>query len=305
MKCLITEKFHESGIELLKEKGTVDIRYNICRENLLECIGEYDVLIVRSDTPVDKKLIDCAKQLKVVGMAGIGLNHIDTEYAKEKGIAVFNVPDGSIDSVAELTIGLLLCISRKVYNAIDAVKKNHWDKTGFTGNQLKGKTIGLVAIGKIGSRVAKLCQAFGMKVMAYDPFIDPNLAAEMDVELVSLEDLLMKSDIISMHAPLTPQTYHMIGKNELGMMKEGAYIINLGRGGLIDEDALYDALVSGKIKGAAVDVMEKEPPGPSKLFELDNFIATPHIGAGTVEAQQYIAQSLANKVINYMKSLEA
>ena len=134
-----------------------------------------------------------------------------------------------------------------------------------------------------------------MKVMAYDPFIDPNLAAEMDVELVSLEDLLMKSDIISMHAPLTPQTYHMIGKNELGMMKEGAYIINLGRGGLIDEDALYDALVSGKIKGAAVDVMEKEPPGPSKLFELDNFIATPHIGAGTVEAQQYIAHPLQIK----------
>lgn len=305
MKCLITEQFHQSGIELLKENGTVDIRYNINREDLLECIGEYDALIVRSDTPVDKKLIDCGKRLKVVGMAGIGLNHIDTEYAKEKGIAVFNVPDGSNDSVAELTLALLLCISRKVYNAIDAVKKNLWDKTGYTGNQLKDKTIGLVAMGKIGSRVANLCQAFGMKVMAYDPFIDPSLAAKMDVELVSLEDLLMNSDIISMHAPLTPQTHHMIGKKQLDMMKEEAYIINLGRGGLIDEDALYDALANGKLKGAAVDVMEKEPPGPSKLFELDNFIATPHIGAGTIEAQQYIALSLANKVINHIKTPKA
>jgi D-3-phosphoglycerate dehydrogenase len=304
MKFLITEKFHECGIELFKKNGTVDTRYNICREELLECIREYDVLIVRSDTPVDKKVIDCGKRLKVIGMAGIGLNHIDTEYAREKGIAVFNVPDGSNDSVAEHTIALLLCISRKLYNAIDAVKKNHWNKTGYIGNQLKGKTIGLIAIGKIGSRVANLCQAFGMKVMAYDPFIDPDLAAKMNIELVSLEELLMNSDIISMHAPLTPQTYHMIGKKQLDMMKDGAYILNLGRGGLIDEEALYDALKKGKLKGAAVDVMEKEPPGQSKLLELDNFIATPHIGAGTVEAQQYIAQSLASKVIDYMKSLE-
>lgn len=304
MKCLITEKFHECGIELLKKNGTVDTRYNICREELLECIREYDVLIVRSDTPVDKKVIDCGKRLMVIGMAGIGLNHIDTEYARGKGIVVFNVPDGSNDSVAEHTIALMLCISRKLYNAIDAVKENHWNKTGYIGNQLKGKTIGLIAIGKIGSRVANLCQAFGMKVMAYDPFIDPDLAAKMNIELVSLEELLMNSDIISMHAPLTPQTYHMIGKKQLDMMKDGAYILNLGRGGLIDEEALYDALKKGKLKGAAVDVMEKEPPGQSKLLELDNFIATPHIGAGTVEAQQYIAQSLASKVIDYMKSLE-
>ncbi|NLM43500.1 MAG: hydroxyacid dehydrogenase [Clostridiales bacterium] len=305
MKCIITEKFHESGIELLKEHGTVDVRYNISREDLLNCIDKYDVLIVRSDTPVNKELIDRGKNLKVVGMAGIGLNHIDLEYCKEKGIAVFNVPDGSNDSVAELTIGLLICICRKMYNAINDVKKDHWDKTGYMGNQLKGKTIGLVAIGKIGSRVAKLCQAFGMKVIAYDPFIDPSVATEMNVELMALEDLLKTADIVSMHVPLTPQTYHMIGKEQLDMMKDGAYIINLGRGGLIDEDALYDALVNGKLKGAAVDVMEKEPPGHSKLFELDNFICTPHIGAGTIEAQQYIAESLANKVINHLKSLNA
>jgi len=300
---LITEQFNQKGIELLKKNGIVDIEYNICRENLLKKIRDYSVLIVRSDTLVDKALIDYGKCLKVVGMAGIGLNHIDVEYAKSKGISVFNVPRGSNDSVAELTMALLLCINRNVYNAIYAVKNNKWDKTGFTGNLLIGKTIGIVALGKIGSKVAEFCKAFRMKVIYYDPYIDACTMEKKGIKKVSLEILLKDSDIISLHAPLTNQTYHMIGKKQFEIMKKESYIINLGRGGLIDEEALYDALINKKIKGAAVDVMEKEPAKYSKLFELNNFIATPHIGAGTIEAQEYIAISLAKKIIDYFDNV--
>lgn len=305
MNVIITEKIHKEGIKLLEEHGNVDIKYGISRQELLECIKNYEVLIVRSDTPVDKELIDSGENLMVIGMAGIGLNHIDTEYAKEKGIAIFNVDDGSNDAVAELTICMMLVILRKVHLAIQDTRKGVWDKTGYMGRQLKGKTLGLIAMGKIGSRVAKLCQGFGMNVIAYDPFLDQKAASELNVELLTLEEVLKKSDIISIHAPLTRTTYHMIGKEELNMMKSEAYIINLGRGGIIDEEELYKVLKEDKIAGAAVDVMEKEPPGLSKLFGLDNFVATPHIGAGTIEAQQYIAISLANKILDYLKKADA
>lgn len=305
MKCLITEKIHEDGIKLLQENGTVDIRYGISRQELLECIKEYEVLIVRSDTPVDREIIDLGENLLAIGMAGIGLNHIDTEYAKEKDIAVFNVADGSNDAVAELTVGMMLNIFRKVHLAVKDTKNGIWNKTGYTGRQLKGKTIGLIAMGKIGSKVAKLCQAFEMKVVAYDPFLSPEIAASMDVELLTLEEVLKRSDVISIHAPLTKSTYHMIGRDELGMMKKEAYIVNLGRGGIVDEEELYNALQEDRLAGAAVDVMEKEPPGLSKLFTLDNFIATPHIGAGTIEAQQYISISLAQKILDHLNKVKA
>lgn len=304
MKCIITEPFNQKGVEMLKKSISVDIKYNICRDELLKCINIYDVLIVRSDTYVDKTLIDCGKELKIIGMAGIGLNHIDVEYATNKGIKIFNVPDGSNDSVAELTLALILCINRNVYNAIEAVKNNRWDKNGYCGNVLCGKTIGLVAMGKIGSKVANLCKAFKMNVLCYDPYIDLCVAENLGIKVVPLEDLLTKSDIISLHAPLTEQTYHMIGEKQFGIMKKDSYIVNLGRGGIIDEEALYNALVNGKIKGAAVDVMESEPANYSKLFGLDNFIATPHIGAGTIEAQEYISVSLATRIINHINTLE-
>lgn len=300
MKCIITERIHSDGIKLMEEHGTVDLKYGIKRNELYDCIENYTILIVRSDTPVDKELINAGLNLKVVGMAGIGLNHIDTEYCKEKGIAVFNVPDGSSDSVSELTIGMMINIARKVNIAAQDTKKGLWNKTGYMGNQLRGKTLGLIAMGKIGSKVAKLCQAFNMDIIAYDPYLKPEIAKDMGIRLLHLKELLEESDFISIHTPLTKETYHMIGEKELSLLKESAYIFNLGRGGIIDEEALYNALKENKLAGAALDVMEKEPPGLSKLFKLDNVIVTPHIGAGTYEAQSYISVSLVRKILNHL-----
>lgn len=302
MKCIITEQLDETGIKMLNEFGEVRLAYGIARKELLQVIKDFDVLIVRSDTPVDKELIDKGVNLKVVGMAGIGLNHIDTEYAKAKNIQVFNVVDGSIDSVAEMTIGMMINIARKLSKASYDTKNKIWNKTGYLGNQLKGKTLGLIAMGKIGSRVATLAQAIGMEVIVYDPYLDPKIAEQMNVKLKSLIELLEEADVISIHTPLTKDTYHMIGEKEINTLKKGSYIINLGRGGIIDEDVLYHALKNGQLAGAALDVLEVEPNCDSKLFTLDNVIITPHIGAGTVEAQQNIARSLANKVIDYLSN---
>jgi len=302
MKIIITEKIHDAGIKLLKKYADVDCRFDIFHQELLECLEDYDAMIVRAATKVDKEVIDRGKNLKAIGMAGIGLNHIDVNYAKEKGIGVFNVPDGSNDSVAELTMALILNIVRKVNTAAFSTKyKNEWDKHAYVGRQLKDKVLGIIALGKIGSKVAKFCQAFGMKVISFDPFLDKAKAEELNVELVEMDELLARADIISIHAPLTKQTYHLIGEEQIKKMKKGSYIINLGRGGIVDEESLYKALEQGHLAGAAVDVMEQEPPGKSKLFELDNFIATPHIGAGTVEAQQYIATSVAEKIVHHLE----
>lgn len=303
IKVLITEVIHEEGIKYLEEIVQVDCRFGISQEELLCIISEYDGMIVRSDTKVDRKIIDAGTKLKVVGMAGIGLNHIDLEYAKEKNVAVYNVKDGSNDSVAELTIGLMLNMVRKINEAVNAIKlNNQWDKYGYTGVELKEKTLGIIALGKTGSRVAKVCQALGMEVIAYDPYIDKAKAAKIGVSLVGFDEFLEKADVISIHAPLTKKTYHLIGEEQIKKMKKGSYILNLGRGGIINEKALYIALLEGHLAGAAVDVMEIEPPGKSKLFELDNFIVTPHIGAGTLEAQQYISMKIAKKVLNRMVS---
>lgn len=300
MKCIITEEFDAIGINMLNELGEVNLSYGITREALLEVIKDYDVLIVRSDTPVDKELIDKGVNLKIIGMAGIGLNHIDTKYAKDKNIQVFNVLDGSNDSVAEMTIGMMINIARKINKASNDTKNKIWNKTGYLGSQLKDKTLGLIAMGKIGSKVAALAQSFGMRVIAYDPYLDIEIAKKINVELKPLSKILEESDFISIHAPLTKDTYKMIGEKEMNVLKKGSYIINLGRGGIIDEEALYNALKNGRLAGAALDVLEVEPNYNSRLFALDNVIITPHIGAGTIEAQQNIAKALGSKIINYM-----
>lgn len=298
MKCLITEKIDDKGIELLKKDFQVDLAYGKSIEEIKEIIGEYEVLLVRAATPVDKEMIDLGKNLKIIGMAGIGLNHIDTEYAKSKDIKILNVADGSTTSVAELAMTLILASFRKLYPAVSATKDGKWDKIGFTGNQLDGKTIGILSLGKIGFRVAELCQAFNMDVIAYDPYLKPEIAEKINVKLLPLEEVLKQSDLISIHTPLMKETYHMIGEKEINLMKDGSFLFNLGRGGIVDEEALYKALMSGKLKAAAADVMENEPPTQEdqKLLKADNFIATCHIGAGTEEAQAYIAESLANQV---------
>ncbi len=300
MKCLITEKINDKGINLLKENGVkVDLAYDKNREEIKEIIGDYDVLLVRAETQVDKELIDLGKNLKVIGMNGIGLNHIDVEHAKSKGIKVVNVADGSITAVAELAFTLMLGTVRKLYPAVSATKSGKWDKTGFTGNQLNEKTLGILSLGKIGFRVAEIAQAFNMKVIAFDPYLNPEIARRINVELLPLEEVLTQADLITIHTPLTKETYHMIGEEEINLMKDGSFLFNLGRGGIVDERALYEALVSGKLAAAAADVMECEPPTEedAKLLQLDNFMATCHIGAGTVEAQEYISYSLASQTL--------
>jgi phosphoglycerate dehydrogenase len=303
MKCLVTELFNQSGIDVFEKNGVeVTLAYGKSIPEITDMVKDYEILVVRAETPVQKPMIDAGVKLKAIGMAGIGLNHIDVEYAKSKGIAVFNVPDGSTTAVSELAIGTMLNVLRKIGNANNFVKAGNWNKTGFTGNEIKNKTVGILSLGRIGFRVAEICLAFGAKeIVTYDPYLKQEVADKIGARILPLDEVLKVADIVSIHTPLTPETKHMIGKEQLSLMKDGSFLFNLGRGGIVDEEALYDALTSGKLAGSGFDVMEIEPPAKdNKLFKLDNFSITCHIGAGTKEAQIYIADSLANQIMNYI-----
>jgi D-3-phosphoglycerate dehydrogenase len=305
MRAIITETFHSSGVKMLEKYMDVECDFQISREELKKKIKDYDVAIIRSAIKFDRELLEYGEKLKIIGMAGIGTDHIDKDYCKEREIAIFNVPEGSNNAVAELAMALILNVIRKVHPAVKSVKENYqWDKTFYVGRELKGKTLGIIAIGKIGSRLAKFAQAFDMKVIAFDPYIPAEKAQAINIKLVELEELFSQADIISIHAPLTKQTHHMISKEQIDKMKDGIYLFNFGRGPIIDEESLYIALKNGKFAGVGVDVMEKEPPGKSKLFEFDNFIATPHIGAGTVEAQKYISEAISKQVLTHLKLID-
>ena len=304
MKCLVTELFNQAGIDIFEKNGVeVTLAYGKSLDEIKAMVKDFDLLVVRAATPVQKDMIDAGVKLRAIGMAGIGLNHIDVEYARTKGIEVFNVPDGSTTAVSELAIGTMLNVLRRIGNANSFVKAGNWDKTGFTGNEIKNKTVGILSLGKIGFKVAEICLAFGAKqILTYDPYLKQEIADKIGAKILPLDEVLKASDIVSIHTPLTPETKHMIGKAQLDIMKKGSYLFNLGRGGIVDEEALYDALKSGKLAGAGFDVMEQEPPAKdNKLFTLDNFSITCHIGAGTVEAQIYIAESLATKMLNHVK----
>lgn len=295
-RILITEPIDPAGIAGFKEYAEVTLAFDADRAELLNLVGDYDALVVRVKHQIDREVIDRGTRLKVIAMNGIGLNHIDVNYASEKGIAVLNVPDASNDSVAELTIGLMLNLARHITPAFASVREGEWNKHAFIGHELHGKTLGIVALGKIGSRVARIAQAMGMQVIAYDPFLTPEAAAALKVELVSLQELLSRADVVSIHAPLTKETYHLIGARELAQMKKGAFLVNAGRGGIVDEEALYNALASGHLGGFAGDVMEVEPPGKNKLFDLPNVVVTPHIGGSTYEAQRRIGLRLVEEI---------
>lgn len=301
MKVLIPEKIHDDGIALLQKYVEVECRFGITQQEFAGIIDQYEAVVIRGLHYLDKTVIDRAVKLKVIGVNAIGLSIVDVDYAKEKGIGVYNVPDGSIDAVAELTMALMLNLVRKVHGAVNSVmSEGKWDKHSFTGIQLKDKVLGIVSLGKIGSRVACLAQAFDMKVIAFDPYMDSAKAAELGVELVKLGELMSRADIVSVHSPLTKETHHLIGKEQLRGMKNGAYLVSIGRGGVVDEESLYEALKSGHLAGAALDVLEKEPPKANKLFALDNLICTPHIGGSAMEAQKFISKSIAEKVLRHL-----
>lgn len=298
MKIIICDKTEKEYIEQMRAAGlTVDVRDDITPEQLLVELPNYDGMVVRSRTKVRKDLIDVCPNLKVILRGGAGLDTIDHEYAKEKGITVMNTPLANSKSVAELTIGYMLMMARSLYAASATMKAEKWDKKSFNGDEIGGKTLGLIGIGNIGKEVTKRALAMEMTVVAYDPYVKEMAG----VKLVSLDELLAQADYISLHLPKTKESSNMIGKEQFAKMKNGVRIVNCARGGIVNEEALYEALTSGKVAGAALDVFNEEPPTDWKLAKLDNVIASPHIGAATKEAQARVGAEVAEKLIAFAK----
>ncbi|WP_406535602.1 phosphoglycerate dehydrogenase [Methanobrevibacter sp.] len=302
MKVLIADAINEQGIENLKEVAEVTVDTSITPEELANTIHEYDGIIVRSRTKVTADIIEKADNLQIIARAGVGVDNIDLDAATEKGIMVVNSPESTSVTVAEHTMGLILAMARKISIADKSVKEGKWEKKKFMGVELRNKTLGVIGMGRIGSQVVNRCQAFGMDAMAYDPYLPEEVAKQMGVVLTDLETVLVNADFITIHVPLTPETKHSISTEQFEMMKDTAFIVNCARGGVIDEEALYDALANDKIGGAALDVYENEPPAEdSKLFELDNIVLTPHIAASTKEAQRDAAIIVADEIIDLAK----
>lgn len=298
MKIIICDKTEKEYIEQMRAAGlTVDVRDDITPEQLMVELPNYEGMVVRSRTKVRKDLIDVCPNLKVILRGGAGLDTIDHEYAKEKGIAVMNTPLANSKSVAELAIGYMLMMARSLYKASSTMKADTWDKKSFNGDEIGGKTLGLIGIGNIGKEVTKRALAMEMTVVAYDPYVKEMAG----VKLVSLDELLAQSDYISLHLPKTKESSNMIGAEQFAKMKNGVRIVNCARGGIVNEEALYEALTSGKVAGAALDVFNEEPPTDWKLAKLDNVIASPHIGAATKEAQARVGAEVAEKLIAFAK----
>jgi D-3-phosphoglycerate dehydrogenase len=297
LRVLVPEKIEERGIALLRDAGIEVDEKTVDAEQLLGVIGDYDGLIVRSATKVTREVIDAGTNLKVVGRAGIGVDNVDVDAATRKGIVVVNTPQGNITSTAEHTVAMMLACVRQIPQAHASLVSGKWEKKRFEGHELNGKTLGIVGLGRIGALVAQRCHAFGMDVIARDPYIAPQRAQRMGIELVEMDELLARSDVITLHVVKTPETLHMIGAAELEKCKDGAIIVNISRGGVVDEQALADAIKAGKVGGAALDVFETEPLTSSPLFELDTVVVTPHIAAQTEEAQDKAGVIAAEQVL--------
>lgn len=294
------------AMDMLEESGLFEItQEHLDKEELLKIIPDIEFLVVRSATKVTADILKAGKKLKVVGRAGVGLDNVDVPTAEELGIRVYNTPGANAISVAELTIGLLIALMRHIPRGTNGLKEGKWEKKKLKGHEIYGKTLGLIGFGAIGRETAKRAMAFGMKIVVFDPYVK---STELDVELVkSLDDVLVKADVVSLHIPLTPRTLHIIGEKEIEKMKDGAVIINAARGGVVDEQALYDALIAGKLAGAALDVFEVEPPVDElrrKLLGLPNVVATPHVGASTYEGQERVGIEMAKKLIEVAKEIE-
>jgi len=300
LKILLCDPIEAEGIRKLKEAGfSVDAKPTISYDELKKTVPNYDVLIVRSRTHVNKEVLDAGTRLKAVGRAGAGLDNIDVEIAQKKGLKILNTPEAPAEAVAELTMGLMLSLARNIPHADRTMKEAKWIKKELTGWELRGKTLGAIGLGNVGERVARLAKAFGMKILITKRTPpDPAILKELEAEFVPLRDLLALSDVVTIHIPYTSETHHKIGKKELSLMKEGAYIINTSRGAIIDDKALLKALQSGRLGGAALDVFEAEPPTDYALMRLPNVVCTPHIGAQTEEAQKAASVLLAEKIIS-------
>ncbi len=302
-KILVTDPLSEEGLAQLFEATDmqVDLKIGIPATEIIEIIGDYDALLVRSQTKVTADIITAAKNLKVIGRAGVGVDNIDVRAATKAGILVINAPDGNTITTAEFSFAMMMALARHIPQATKSLLDGRWERNKFVGAELRDKVLGIVGLGRIGAEVAKRAQVFSMHVIAYDPFLTPARAEKLGVKAGTLEDVITKADFITVHTPLTKETHHLIGEKELSRMKKGVRIINCARGGIIDEMALCKALDDGIVQGAAFDVFEKEPPIDHPLLQYPQVIATPHLGASTNEAQINVAVDVAGGIVQLLR----
>jgi D-3-phosphoglycerate dehydrogenase len=299
---LLLDGIDPAGVEILREAGVIDVRVEpkLERERLLGIVGQVDGIVVRSATRVDRELIDRAERLRVIGRAGVGVDNVDVDAATQRGVLVMNSPGGSTATTAEHTLAMMFALARNIPQACRLLKQGTWNRSLFRGVELEGKVLGVVGLGRIGSAVARKAQGLGMSVVAYDPFISTDADLSSGLRTVELDSLIEQSDFITLHTPLTSETRNLIDAAAMARMKEGVRLINCARGGLVDEKALYEALQSGRVAGAALDVFEEEPSTNSPLLGLDNFIATPHLGASTEEAQRKATIDIGRQLADYL-----
>jgi D-3-phosphoglycerate dehydrogenase len=297
-KILISDGLDGRGQSILRASADVDTRDSTSAEDLIKIVGNYDALVIRSQTRVTADVLTAASRLKVIGRSGVGVDNIDLEAAKKHNVTVVNAPTSTTVAVAELAFGLLLALARDIPRADASMKRGEWVKREFEGVELNGKTLGIIGFGRIGMEVGRRAAAFGMNVIIYDPNVSEHELVESNAEPVSLQDLFAWSDFISLHLPLNVQTRDLLGPMAFSQMKDKVRIVSTARGGIIDESALLDALKSGKVAGAALDVFEKEPPGLTELVAHPRVITTPHVGAQTSEAQARAAEDIANEVLS-------
>ena len=305
-KVLVSDPIDQVGIDIISQVATVDVKTNLKPEELIQIIGDYDALMIRSGTRVTKEIIEAGTNLKIIGRAGVGVDNVDVPAATRQGIVVVNSPEGNTIAAAEHALAMMLSLSRHIPDANASVKRNEWDRKTFVGVEVYKKTIGIVGLGKIGSHVAGVAKAMGMRLLAFDPFISNERAEQIGCQLVDMDLLVQQADYITLHIPKTPETTHLINAEMLAKMKPNARIINCARGGIIDETALAEAIKAGKIAGAALDVYESEPLGESPLREIGKeIILTPHLGASTSEAQVNVAIDVAEQIRDVLLGLPA
>ncbi len=305
-KVLVSDPIDQTGIDILSQVAQVDVKTNLSPEELVAIIPEYDALMIRSGTRVTKEIIEAGKQLKIIGRAGVGVDNVDVPAATRQGIVVVNSPEGNTIAAAEHALAMMLALSRHIPDANQSVKSHQWDRKSFIGAEVYKKTLGVVGLGKIGSHVANVARAMGMRLLAYDPFISIERADQLGCRIVELDVLLRESDYITLHMPKTSETTHLIDAEALAKMKPTARVINCARGGIVDEKALYEALKAGQIAGAALDVFESEPLGDSPLLSVGKeIVLTPHLGASTAEAQVNVAIDVAEQIRDVLLGLPA
>lgn len=301
MKILVSDSLSEEGLTILKESGfDVVVDTGLSEDQLVEKIKGVDALVIRSGTQVTARVIEAADKLKIIGRAGVGVDNVDTDAATKKGIIVSNTPDGNTLSAAEHTCAMMMAVARNIPQACASLKSEKWERNKFMGVEFNKKVLGVIGLGRIGAEVAKRFQSFNMTVLGYDPFVSEERAKSMGITLTTVEDICRKADFITVHTPLTKETRNIVNADMFNVMKPTARIVNCARGGIINEDDLVDAIESGKIAGAAIDVFVEEPPFGSGLLKSDKIIVTPHLGASTVEAQVNVAIDIAHEIIGVL-----